>query len=165
MTDTGRYDPIPELAALIRAVAYGKRLATDRVDALLSRLGIDGNDPVSVDAIEAGLRRSLGLADPDAEPSLGERVTDSLLGAGFRVLTPAVPITDPSFSVLPEGGRLEIALHWAALNDLRGMMLGVFASALRSAGFEVHEQDGHLYVPDPKRAGQDAATAAVEDKP
>lgn len=60
------YDPIPDLAALIRDVAYEDRSATRRAEVLLPRLGVGGNDPVSVEAIEAGLRKAL---DRPAEPS------------------------------------------------------------------------------------------------
>jgi hypothetical protein len=53
------FDPIPDLAALIRDVAYENLSAIRRAEALLPRLGIGGNDPVSVEAIEAGLRKAL----------------------------------------------------------------------------------------------------------
>jgi hypothetical protein len=56
------YDPVPALAALIWSAVYEDRSATRLAEALLPRLGIGGNDPVSTDAIEAGLRRAIGLA-------------------------------------------------------------------------------------------------------
>lgn len=107
-------------------------------------LGIDRD----ADVATAGdaLRKALGIPGETPAPSLAERVTACLLGAGFRALTPAVGISEPSFTVLPEGDLVEVALHWAALNHFRGRMLATYASALRSAGIAFYEQDGHLYV-------------------
>jgi hypothetical protein len=67
---TGRYDPIPDLAALIRDVAYENLSAIRRAEALLPRLGVGGDDLVTVEAIASGLRKAFGLildlSDPDA---------------------------------------------------------------------------------------------------
>lgn len=69
-------DPVPDLAALIWAVAYGDRSAIRRVEALLPRLGIGENDSIGAAAIEAGLRNALGPAASGADAELAEVLRD-----------------------------------------------------------------------------------------
>lgn len=57
-----RYDPVPDLAALVWAAVYFDRSTACRAEALLPLLGIGGNDSAGTAAIEAGLRRTLGPA-------------------------------------------------------------------------------------------------------
>lgn len=53
-------DVIPALASLIRASIFGNSSITSDAEAVIARLGIGPDDPVSVDAIEAELRKALG---------------------------------------------------------------------------------------------------------
>jgi hypothetical protein len=84
---TDHYDPVPDLAALIWAAAYGERSATRRAEALLPRLGI-GED-AGTGAIEAGLRKALGLpgaqhAEAQGKTGECERIGGCLAEIGAR---------------------------------------------------------------------------------
>lgn len=101
------------------------------------------------------------VPESPAAPSLAERVTASLLGAGFRQYRNRMASNLAAFLV-SEGVGVTVSLSWeGASEEWRGKVLATWASALRSAGFEVSERDGYLYVPEP---GRDTTTAAGEDR-
>jgi hypothetical protein len=101
---------------------------------------------------------------PSPEPSLGKLATDCLLDAGHRNGRDPNPCHFPAFMVTEDVGlAVTVGIRWLAAGDpYHAILLAKYAAALRAGGFEVCERDGYLYVPDPRSAGQDTATAAGE---
>jgi len=67
-------DTIRALAGLIRAAVFGNSSTTSDAEAVVTRLGIGPDDPVSVNAIKARLRDALGLAESGPASGDGLRV-------------------------------------------------------------------------------------------
>jgi hypothetical protein len=65
---TEQDDTIRGLARLVRAAVFGNNSVTSDAEAVVTCLGIGPDDPVSADAIEAGLRKALGIDAPPADP-------------------------------------------------------------------------------------------------
>jgi hypothetical protein len=101
------------------------------------------------------------LPAESAEPSLGERVTAVLVGAGFidgedAPGRAAFHVTD--------GVGVSLGPFWRnASKDVRAEQLARIAYLLETkGGIDVPGRDRYLYVHEPKQAGQEAATAAGE---
>jgi hypothetical protein len=144
---------------------------TETIARLLARgfnehIRLHGPDGDHAEAAEAGGGHSLvvtrdgaqyavrvePLQAPQAAPSLAERVIACLLSAGFRGDDDSNRSRFPAFEV-GEGAGVTVEVRWVnAGDDWRARLLGKYAAALRADGFKVCEQDGHLYVPEPKRA-------------
>jgi len=141
--------PIPDLAALIWAVAAGHHSASARAEALLSRLGISEGGNYGAGVIQARLRETLSPADVAAESRLAKRITDTLTAARFQEYDPGNPVAAAVSGafIVGAGVGATVRVSWRNMTaDGRAAELLKYAYHLRRAGLPVDIRTGYLYV-------------------
>jgi hypothetical protein len=137
-----RYDPLPDLAALLSAAVN-----MDGIPAacrLAKRLRV--TPETSFRVIERRLREALGQETEDAAPTLADRVTTILTDAGHADAQDTFP---GGFIATAGTGIVIVTVPWSAAKDgERRRMLARFAEALRDGGLDVAARGRYLQVRD-----------------
>lgn len=153
---TGQEKVLDALAKLLKAALVHDESATTYAEIVATRLGFDEDD--STEAVASVLAKALETAAEPAGPTLGDQIRASLIGAGFIDAENA--LGRAAFRVT-EGVGVALGPFWAnAPEAARSEQLATMAYLLETeANIDVPKRGQFLYVPDPKRVGQDTATA------
>lgn len=96
----------------------------------------------------------------ESYPTLREQVRDVLLEAGFKARQDTLPtyLSKGTFDLTSGAGVLVRVAWWESSDEERAALLGLFAAALRKAGFAVQDRDGGIFV---AGAGFEPATSGL----
>lgn len=141
-----RYDPIPDLAALLAASVHENAIPS--AIRLASRLRISPESGAKL--AEARICEALALLftavaeSKSGMPTLAGRVTAILTAAGYRDSRDVFP---GAFLATGTGSSIAVSIPWVNGDDAdRGRALKRFAKALRDGGLYVRERDCWLQV-------------------